>query len=165
MSFKNGNMRRRTLKNPGERPSAKSRALRMLARRDHSELEIKKKLVELEYETEEIIATIQWMRDGQWIKPDKELAEILARMLHNRGKAKSYINNYLKIKGLPPVESDFDNEVQKALEIAQKLVKKSVNLDRETLGKLGRKLVSRGFSNEVVRKVIYEKLRNSKPVY
>jgi len=136
----------------------------LLARRDHSELEIRKKL-KGKFQPEEIEKAIEYGKTNNWL-PNSESAEIAlsqkaAEHLHRKKKGILYINSKLYEKGLPEVQSDPEQELEKALELIKNKYSVKDDLDREEKeklkAKLGRFLVSRGFEMSIVRKVIYEK--------
>lgn len=86
------------------------------------------------------------------------LAQRWADTLHGRNKGIEYINNYLREKGLPEVNPDYDLELEKAMNVVRTKYAEDYNFSREEKAKIGRQLTSRGFDTETVRKVIYEKL-------
>ncbi len=136
----------------------------MIARRDHSEKELRTKLKEKFSDEsdglEAIEAAIQYAKDHKWLGDPTDLAGRLAEMLHRRNKGINYINNYLREKGLPPVHSNRDLELEKALQLVKNKYadNKEQNFDRSEKARVGRFLIARGFDSEIVRKVIYEKL-------
>lgn len=146
--------------------AAKRKVMDMIARRDHSEKELRQKLREKfspahdeEQDLNELIQeAIDFAKDNRWLGDPQELAYRLADMLHRRNKGIYYINNYLREKGLPSVEKDSDFELQKALELVHNKWGENTEFSREEKARAGRFLASRGFDPETVRKVIYEKL-------
>lgn len=144
------------------RQAAKRKVMDIIARRDHSEKELRKKLRDKfgdEEEADEVIDdAIAFAKDNNWLGDPAALAYRLADMLHRRNKGIYYINNYLKEKGLPSVETDRHLELEKALSIVKNKYDEDHKYSREEKAKVGRLLASRGFDSETVRKVIYEKL-------
>lgn len=154
--------------------ATKRKVMDLIARRDHSEKELRKKLREkFSYRevdnddddknnsgelTEAIEEAILYAKDNNWLGDPSDLAHRLAEMLHRRNKGIHYINNYLKEKGLPAVESDRDLELKKALALVKNKYDEDYEFSREDKARVGRQLVSRGFDSETVRKVLYEKL-------
>jgi regulatory protein len=142
--------------------AAKKKAMDLLARRDHSEKELRKKLRDKFSDEEDrdsaIDEAIDFAKDNNWIGDPAVLAGRLADMLHRRNKGIHYINNYLKEKGLPSVSADRDLELEKALAIVKNKYDDDHDFTREEKARVGRLLASRGFDSETVRKVIYEKL-------
>jgi regulatory protein len=144
--------------------TARNKMMNLLARRDHSEAEIKKKL-KGEFSADEIAVAIQYGRDHGWLPNSEEgeqrLANQFASHLHRRKKGILYINKALQTKGLPEIQSDSSMELEKALELVKNKYKIHEGMSREEKqklkGKVGRLLLSRGFEMSIVRKVIYEK--------
>jgi SOS response regulatory protein OraA/RecX len=126
-----------------------------LARRDHSVKEIKEKLAQKKiYEPEKIDEAIQKAIDQKWFIPEHELSEKVARSLAIKKKSHFFISNYLKEKGLPPV--DFSEELE-VMAIQGCLIKKfrnPQNLDFEDTQKAMHLLSSRGFDRETCYKVL-----------
>ncbi|WP_291515405.1 regulatory protein RecX [Bdellovibrio sp. ArHS] len=144
------------------RLAAKKKVMDLIARRDHSEKELRTKLREKfsdEDSLGEIIdEAIDFAKDQNWIGDPADLAGRLADMLHRRNKGIHYINNYLREKGLPSVPTDRDLELEKALAIVKNKYDEDFQFSREEKARVGRFLAARGFDSETVRKVIYEKL-------
>jgi len=143
------------------------KAIDYLSRRDHSTKELSDKLNKKHFEKELIEKTLAWLTERGYLRPPKELSQLFADQLFKKGKGRHYISQYLKKRGLPPPEDlDHEAELQSALELAHKIAKQknlqiqNKELDRLTREKIGRKLMSRGFPLDIVRKVIYEKLNN-----
>ena len=161
----------------------------LVALRDHSEKELRTKLLtyfkrnfqyrqraakkqgrdltaEFASQQQEIAdaieGAIEFAKTHQWICKPAGLSEKMARMLHRKNKGISYINNYLKEKGLPAVTQDRDLELEKALALVKNKYSDFPQLSyedkRKEQARVARFLASRGFDSETVRKVIYEKL-------
>jgi len=157
--------------------------------RDHSELELRKKLKEafrrnLMYrkrlaqkdgrefteDTEEnrqeiaeaIEGAIEFARTQNWLGDENILADKMAGILHRKNKGITYINNKLKEKGLPPVSTDRDLELEKALSLVKNKFSGFSALSyqdkRKEQARVARFLAARGFDPDTVRKVIYEEL-------
>ena len=150
-------------KNPLKtKQAAKRKVMDLLARRDHSEKELRKKLREKFSDEDDgldaVEEAIAYAKDNNWLGDPSALAYRMADMLHRRNKGIHYINQYLKEKGLPSVETDRDLELEKALAIVKNKYDEDYDFTREDKARVGRLLASRGFDSETVRKVIYEKL-------
>lgn len=148
--------------------TARNKMMDLIARRDHSEKELRQKL-KLRFTPEEIDKAIDYGKTHGWI-PDSEegqakLSQKNAGFLHRRNKGINYINHQLRKKGLPPVESDSSQELEKALALVKNRYSVEGELSREEKQKLkakmGRFLISRGFGlatvQQTLRKVIYDK--------
>ena len=64
--------------------SAKSVAVRLLSRREHSALEIRDKLLKRDFEEEEIAQTISELQQGGWLS-DERFTEAYIRMRQQKG--------------------------------------------------------------------------------
>lgn len=168
---------------------AKRKLMDLVASRDHSEKELRSKLREafrrnLQYRkrlatkrgqefTEDtpenqaeiavaIDEAIEFARKHSWLGNPEDLAQKMAGMLHRKNKGIAYINNYLQGKGLPPVTTDREIELEKALALVKNKYSDFSELPfaekRKEQARVARFLASRGFDPEIVRKVIYEKL-------
>lgn len=145
-------------------PTARNKMMDLLARRDHSEKELRQKL-KGKFTSEEIDLAVEYGKQGRWIPDTVEtrsvLAEKMAGALHRKGKGIRYINGYLAEKGLPPVAADPMEELEKARALVDNKFSDVETSDRKKAAKqkakIGNFLMSRGFDMEVVRKVIYEK--------
>lgn len=168
---------------------AKRKLMDLVASRDHSEKELRSKLREAfrrniqyrkrlatkrgqefnedtpENQAEIAVAideAIEFARNHAWLGKPEDLAEKMAGMLHRKNKGIVYINNYLQEKGLPPVTTDREIELEKALALVKNKYSDFSELPfqekRKEQARVARFLASRGFDPEIVRKVIYEKL-------
>jgi regulatory protein len=138
--------------------SARNKMMDLLARRDHSEKEIRTKLEENEFPSEEIESALQYGRDHNWLPQSEEqnveLSEKMAQSLHRKGKGAIYINHFLEEKGLPPIAQDPDIELEKARQLLEN--KPSLKAFSDPLQRLKHKeklmrfLSARGFSLETI---------------
>lgn len=134
--------------------------MKALARRDHSEKELRQKMSE-RFTPARIEEALEEARLSRWLAEPQDLAERTAEGLRRRGKGRRYVDNYLKEKGLPPTTFDADRELEKALELVENKLPSEARgekIERGQREKLGRFLLARGFDPAIVRKVIYEKL-------
>lgn len=136
---------------------AKQKIMDLLARRDHSEKELFDKL-SIHFSSEESREAIEYAKVNNWLCDPQVLAQRTAEILDRRHKGKNYIQRYLQKKGLPKVESNSELELEKALSLVKNKWSNGQSLSRNEKEKIGRFLISRGFENSIVRKVIYEKL-------
>jgi regulatory protein len=138
--------------------NAKEKIIDYLQRRDHSEKELRLKLKKFDYTNDEIEAAFIWVKERNYLINPLELSKRHTERLQRQKKGRKYIQQYLQQKGLPPCPIDSDSELHNAIELAKQIVTKNGTLDRKLREKIGRKLLSRGFTPDIVRKVIYEKL-------
>jgi regulatory protein len=149
--------------------SIKRRVMDLIAKRDHSEKELRQKLSRVKkwdnkkerlYTDEEIASVISWARDNRWLQEGSYLSERWADTLNKRKKGIKYINAYLNQKGLPAVSKNQEVEVDKALNLLrkkiqnkafQKAIEDAGKMNQEIRLKLTRFLISRGFDQETIR--------------
>lgn len=139
---------------------ARKRMMDLIAHRDHSEKEIREKLAD-RHEMRFIDEAVDYGRDHGWIPDNEEsqnkLANKLAESLHKKGKGILSINYQLKEKGLPPVETDSERELEKAMKLVATKFTEEQLTDRNVQAKAGRFLASRGFDMDTVRQVIFKR--------
>lgn len=126
-----------------------------LARRDHSEKELREKLSRT-YEAEEVEHAIEYVHSNGWMMPPHELSLKVTESLNRKKKSYFFIINYLRQKGLPTVEMNADIEFEKALSILELKAK-----DLSDYKHLHSLLKNRGFDTDIIRKVINEIRRDS----
>ncbi len=140
-------------------PAAEKVIMDLLARRDHSEKELREKLMRRKFADEQIEQALAYAHERRWLGDSTRLAQTLADNLHRRGKGIKSINHELSRKGLPQVSIDKDLEYEKAFAQAQRKqkTKKFADLkDPKVRAGLARFLQTRGFSTEIIRKVLQE---------
>ena len=135
------------------------KAMDYLARRDHSEKELMEKLKN-HYPMEEIKSTLLEMKSRGWILPPEELSKKVCENLHKKNKSHFFILNFLKEKGLPPVQRQANMERKKALTLVKNKVKDPSN--RKQLISL---LKNRNFDTNTIREVLNEVCGNSSGFY
>ncbi len=136
------------------------KAMDFLARRDHSELELREKL-QRHFSLEEIDPVIVDMKERGWILPPQELSDKVAEQLNRKNKGYLYICQFLRKKGLPDVPKNLDIELEKAMSLIES--KGSEFLHKPN--KLASLLKNRGFDTEIIGRVIHEIRRNSSSLY
>ncbi|RHW77525.1 regulatory protein RecX [Colwellia sp. RSH04] len=134
-------------------------AVGLLARREHSELEIQQKLKQREYLQSDIDAAISQLLEKNYLS-DNRFAETVCRYRSNRGYGWQYIANELKQKG---VCSTIIHQLHKNCEIdwylqAELAYNKRFGIkticDQKDRAKRIRFLQYRGFSTEEVLAVV-----------
>lgn len=144
------------------RKPARHKIMDLLARRDHSELELRRKLGDSEYTDLEIEDAIEFAKENRWLAPPDELAQRVALSLDHKRKGHRYIERFLRSKGLPAVAKNGENEVLKGravvcAKLGAKLRLALANhgrIDYEDRKKVHRLLVNRGFDDETIHRVI-----------
>lgn len=138
---------------------ALNKAADLLARRNHSEKELREKMSRF-FEPEIIDQVIEEAWERHWLLPPEELAETAARSWSRSNKSARYIQEQLKKRGLPPVDVDEEEELQKMKTLLEKKFRLSdvdtLNLSYEDRVKAYRYLKYRGFADSLIRKVIHE---------
>lgn len=130
-----------------------------LARRDHSEKELRQKLSKF-YSKTEIDMALEMAHENSWLRDPQDLSRSVTEQLNRKNKPHAYIQNYLRKKGLPSSEKDTTVEAEKAL----KLVKRKFARQLEEAGKSELKLkiqnflMSRGFSRDIIFQIFKELL-------
>jgi regulatory protein len=163
--------------NPFTSP-AHRRMMDVLASHNHSEPELREKLtryfrqlctrgnidfIEEESRIQQAIdQAVQVAKSKRWLLEPETLSAELADKLHRKNKGIDYINQYLEARGLPPVAQENELELEKARTLVKNKYSDFSELTSEERlkveAKAARFLATRGFSSDVVRKVIYEKL-------
>jgi len=140
--------------NPGE---LRERALRLLARREHSRFELARKLAQAGFEESDISALLDdfeaknWLSDlrfsQSWVADHKARSGSikLAFELRQRGVAEAAIEAALSANG--------DNEIERAREVWQRKFG-TAPLDVAEKARQMRFLQSRGFATDVIRHVV-----------
>jgi regulatory protein len=132
----------------------KARALRTLARREHSRAELNRKLLPFAA-SQQLLDVLLSELEGRKLLSNHRFAEMRAHILSRKyGAAK--IRQDLKSKGVPDeiVETvSAEGELERAAAILQRKYRSAANT-REEKAKRARFLQSRGFSSEVIYRLI-----------
>ena len=144
----------------------KRKLMDLVARRDHSEKELRKKLG-LKTEAAIVEQTIEWAREQNWLAKPEKLKSQFADQLSRRGKGIRQINKKLNDLGLGSIKPDFEAEYAKAKKlISGKWSSESfAGLDFKEAQKLKSKIVrylaSRGYQNDIISKILNNELKKS----
>ena len=130
--------------------------MRALARRDHSEKELRQKLGRY-YDPPAIEAAMAKARDHGYLRAPQELAEKAVRALLRRKKSAGYIQRFLKTRGLPTSEIAADQEAENARAYVERRFGPAAELSFDQKKKAAMALKTRGFSTNVIKTVLYEK--------
>lgn len=147
---------------------AKKKLMNMVARRDHSEKELRTKLSRC-CEVDTIEKTLLWAREQNWLINPEKLKTQLAENLSRRGKGIRKINQKLKNLGLDSIRSDKKMELAKAtkLVLAKWSTDDFIDLNYAESQKLKarilRFLISRGYESDIVSLVL--KFLNAKKAF
>ncbi len=124
-----------------------------LARRDHSEHELRMKMSR-RFTKEIIQEAISEAQERGWFKKPEELAEMVSASLFRRGKGPLYINGYLRKKGLPTLSFENDYLLSQCQELLELKYPHWTEMSYEERQKPIRFLLRRGFPEGVVLSVI-----------
>jgi regulatory protein len=137
--------------------SLKGRALRLLSGREHSRVELERKLAAREEEPGQLRRVLDELQAKGFIDEQRVLESVLHRRAARLGAAR--IRQELQAKGLDPqmvaraVESLRSSELQRAREVRRKKFGEPPADARER-GQQARFLAARGFGGEVIGRVL-----------
>lgn len=123
--------------------------IRLLSRRDYSELELKQKLGRY-YTTDAIQTALQKAAEYKWLKEPQELAQSYSEILNRKGKGHSAVLRELKKRGLPAIDRNDEREIEKAKSVLAKKFRGKAKLDMKERQKAYRLLAYRGFDSETI---------------
>ncbi len=138
-------------------PSLKSRAVAFLSRREHSRLELQKKLSRYSEDINEINATLDDLQAGNW-QSDARYAHAYARC-HAEKHGLMRILNHLRQQDinesiLTEIQTNFrQSEFSRTLAVWEKRFGVLPENQKE-YAKQYRFLLARGFPNEIIRKIL-----------
>lgn len=145
---------------------AKKKLMDFVARRDHSEKELRKKL-SLRCEADVVEKTLIWAQEQNWLTAPEKLKTQFAEQLSRRGKGVRKINQKLKELGLDTVKSDKDSELAKAKKL---VLPKWSSADFEGLdykesqklkAKIMRFLITRGYESDIISLILKNEFKRS----
>jgi regulatory protein len=137
--------------------SLKGRALRLLSGREHSKAELARKLAPFEDEPGALMRTLDELQAKGFISEQRVVDSVLHQRAAKLGSAR--IQHELQRRGLDPdlvrsaVATLQDTELERARAVWRKKFS-AVPTDAGARGQQMRFLASRGFSGEVVRRVV-----------
>ena len=130
-----------------------------LSRRDHSEQELKTKLLK-HFSLAEVKSAIALAYEKKWLKEPMELAHQWTEELHRKKKGWLYIINSLRQKRLPEIDCDEEKEEEKG---KWWIEKKFSAIDSHSLvekQKVIRFLINKGFTQSISHKVFQDYFEN-----
>jgi SOS response regulatory protein OraA/RecX len=117
-----------------------------LARRPHSEKELRDKLKKKDFSSKISAKAIEYAKSQNWLEDPFELAKNVYKEWDKKNKSHSWINNYLIEKGLPTeIDRDINREAEKALYHLEKRFDSITNLNYK---KAASGISSKGFIYE-----------------
>jgi regulatory protein len=138
---------------------AKKKIMDFVARRDHSEKELRKKL-SLRCEPEIVDQAIEWAKEQNWLAQPEVLSEKFAEQLSRRGKGIRKINQKLKELGLGAVKADKETELEKAKRLvlnkwsAEDFRGLGFQESQKLKAKIMRYLIARGYESDIVSNIL-----------
>ncbi len=136
-------------------PSLKARALRLLSTREHSRLELGRKLARHAEEGEDVEALLDWLEKNKWLSQERFSESLVHRRSARYGNSR--ILAELQSHGivgdaLQDLKAGLaEDEVARCCEVWQRKFHGQVAEDAETRAKQMRFLIQRGFSQKAVR--------------
>ena len=142
---------------PAFEPSLKGRALRLLSQREHSRLELERKLAQHETDPGELAKALDELQARGFISEERVVESVIHRRASKLGTAR--VKQELQSKGLSAevmaeaVEQLRSTELERAREVWARKFGTPATEPKEKARQI-RFLVSRGFAAEVVRKIV-----------
>ncbi len=132
-------------------------ALNMLIRREHSQLELTRKLQQKEFSNKDIVDSISLLIEQKY-QSDERFSESFIHMRYGQGKGPILIAVELKERGL----KDFDLSIYDWFELAREVRRKKFGMnipqDYKEKAKQKRFLRSRGFNLDQINKAFLEEI-------
>jgi len=138
-------------------PSLKGRALRLLSQREHSRLELERKLAPHETEPGQLAKALDELQARGFISEERVVESVIHRRAAKLGTAR--VKQELQAKGLSPeamgeaLEQLRSTELERAREVWARKFGEPATEPKEKARQI-RFMVSRGFAAEVVRRVV-----------
>jgi regulatory protein len=142
---------------PAFEPTLKGRALRLLSQREHSRLELERKLATHETEPGQLAQALDELQARGFISEERAIESVIHRRASKLGTAR--VKQELAAKGLggeavaEALEQLRHSELERAREVWRRKFGEPAT-DRKEKARQIRFLVSRGFAAEVVRRVV-----------
>lgn len=142
---------------PAFEPSLKGRALRLLSQREHSRLELERKLAQHETEPGELAKALDELQARGFISEERVVESVIHRRASKLGTAR--VKQELQSKGLSAevmaetLDQLRSTELERAREVWARKFGTPATEPKEKARQI-RFLVSRGFAAEVVRKIV-----------
>ncbi len=139
----------------------REKALRILARRDHSVLELRLKLKQkVSFDSETFKNLVNQLKDNGYLAEDSELVNCYIQKWRKEGRGRQWISSKLRLKGLPQIglQDDLD-EIASARRYLEKKTGASTfrGFSQVKRTKVANALVRRGFTTNLILALIKEK--------
>ena len=126
-------------------------ALKMLMRREHSQLELSKKLQLKGFNDVDIKHSIDLLIEQKY-QSDERFSEAFIIMRYNQGKGPVIISSELKKRGIESFDLSIIDWFELAKDVRKKKFGQNLPLDYKTQAKQKRFLLSRGFGFDQINK-------------
>ena len=126
-------------------------ALKMLIRREHSQLELSNKLQLKDFDNTDIKHSINLLIEQKY-QSDERFSEAFILMRYNQGKGPVIISSELKKRGIESFDLSIFDWFELAKEVREKKFGQNLSLDYKTQAKQKRFLESRGFGFDQINK-------------
>ena len=126
-------------------------ALKMLIRREHSQLELSNKLQLKGFEDVDIKNSIDLLIEQKY-QSDERFTEAFILMRYNQGKGPVIISSELKKRGIESFDLSIIDWFELAKDVRKKKFGQNLPLDYKTQAKQKRFLLSRGFGFDQINK-------------
>ena len=128
-----------------------STALKMLIRREHSQLELSNKLQLKDFDNTDIKHSINLLIEQKY-QSDERFSEAFILMRYNQGKGPVKIASELNKRGIKSFDLSIFDWFELAKEVREKKFGQNLPLDFKTQAKQKRFLNSRGFNFDEIQK-------------
>ena len=126
-------------------------ALKMLLRREYSQLELSNKLQLKGFDVTDIKYSIDLLIEQKY-QSDERFSEAFIHMRYNQGKGPVLISSELKKRGIKSFDLSIFDWFGLAKEVREKKFGRNLSLDYKTQAKQKRFLMSRGFGFDQINK-------------
>ncbi|MGJ7490948.1 recombination regulator RecX [Variovorax sp. ZT4R33] len=146
-------------------PSLKGRALRLLSQREHSRAELERKLAKYEEEPGTLAQALDELAAKDFISEARVVQSVVHQRAPRMGTAR--VRQELQHKGIAPaaiaeaVAGLRDTELARAREVWARRFEAAPAIDAKERARQARFLMARGFSGEIVSKVLNPSRRDA----
>jgi regulatory protein len=139
-------------------PSLKARALRLLSTREHSRLELARKLARHAEEGDDIEALLDWLEKNKWLSEERFSESLIHRRSARYGNSRILAelqSHGVKGEALQELKAGLaEDEVARCCDVWRRKFRGKVAEDAEERSKQMRFLIARGFSQRAVREAM-----------
>ena len=136
-------------------PSLKARALRLLSAREHSRLELGRKLARYAEEGDDVNALLDWLEKNKWLSEERFSESLIHRRAPRYGNSRIVAelqSHGIAGDALQELKAGLaEDEVARCCDVWHRKFRGKVAEDAEERAKQMRFLIARGFSQKAVR--------------